>query len=528
MNQQEIEEQLLKDFPLYFLEMNNFQERFVRVKNSAGRTPRRRLGEAGNKVGKTYIGLAEDIAHAIGYRPWLMEDDPDYKIDIEIPNVGLIGCETMAHSVVEKMHPTLKYLIPKTCDPVFKKNPQGYLTTVTLQSDGKGNKCGSQFHLRSYDQDADTFEGIDYHWLHWDEPPKVQIYRATERGKIVTNAPSWFTMTPLKEPYIYDELSLKAPFDDEIDVIRGEIWDNCMDWCYKCDLDIPENKEGERIVKRCPACKRIMGFILKAGIDEYLKTLDPEEREAREKGIWRHLSGLVYKTFDRDNTTYEDFQVPRNWMKIEGMDPHDAAPTCYLFGAVSPEEIEVQGRRRHRIYFFNHLQLKGDLDGIVRQIKVTREQHGYQYPAVIKLDEKYGERTQLEGRCWERELRDRGLGNITLSQSKPGDVELGHKIVREYLKPHYSTLTGQNKPGILFAKNGCGGQGGPIHHMTNYQYKPGADKPQNEYKDFPDIVRYICMDEPVYKSPQDQAEINEMLKRRQEKAIQQRRQISTF
>jgi len=50
----------------------------------------------------------------------------------------------------------------------------------------------------------------------------------------------------------------------------------------------------------CPGCNKALGFIPKAGIDEYLKTLDPEEREAREKGLWKHLSGLIYKTLDRE------------------------------------------------------------------------------------------------------------------------------------------------------------------------------------------------------------------------------------
>jgi hypothetical protein len=534
LSPQEIDAELLKEYPLVFLEMNEPQERFIRSRNKHGRMPRRRLLEAGNKVGKTFIGIGEDIAHAIGYRPWLVEDDPERKIDIPIPNVGGIGCETMAHSVVEKLEPTLKQLIPKTCYPgmswrnIAKKNPQGYLTTITIPEDGRGNKCESKIHLRSYDQDPDTFEGIDYHWWHWDEPPPQKHYRAVERGKIVTNAPSWFTMTPLKEPYIYDELSLKAPFDEEIDTMRGEIWDNCMDWCYKCNLVIEENKDGTRKIAKCPNCGRTMGFIPKAGIDEYLKTLPEEEREAREKGIWRHLSGLVYKTFSRDEHIYEDQAIPRSWMKIEGIDPHDANPTCYMFGAVCPEEIDILGKRRNRIYWFDHLKMTGGLDSMIRQIKVTRETHGYQHPKQIMLDAKYGERTQLEGRCWETELRDRGIGNIILSQSKPGDVELGHKIVREYLKSHYSILTGQSKPGMMFARNGCGGQDGPIHHITNYQYKEGKEKPSDQFKDFPDIIRYVAMEEPIYQSPEDKAKVDEMLREREDRAVRSRRQLASM
>ena len=534
MDETQVSEQLKKDYPLFFLNMNEAQDRFIRAKNRSRTTPRRRLFESGNKAGKTQIGLAEDIAHSIGARIWLSEDDPDYKIEVKIPNKGLIGCETLSHSVPEKIWPVLKSLIPKTCRYTPKKNPQGVVQHITFHTDHEGNDCGSEMFIRSYDQQADDFEGIDVDWAHWDEPPPKPILQAAERGKVVTNAPSWMTMTPLKEAYIYDEYSLKAGNnggdDDEIGVVRGEIWENCSDWCFKCDLDIPDNRlldEGNNLIRpidNCPNCKRKMGFIPRAGIEEYLKTLDPEERESREKGLWKHLSGLVYKILDRDVHQYEDFGIPREWMKIEGMDPHDARASCYLFAAVSPEEVEIFTKTRNRIYVYDYLLLKDmDIDTMVRKIRMKREEHGYNKPKFVILDAKYGVRKEMEERTWEDELRKRGLGHIILSQSKPGDVELGHKIVREYLKHHHSTLTGKDKPGLLFAKDGCRGSGGPIHHMFNYQYNPKSDKPLEDFKDFSDIVRYFCMEEPVYKSTFSEKKVIDMLVARKERAYGVRR-----
>ena len=211
MNQTEIEAQLERDFPLMFFEMLEPQEKFIRVKISRGRTPRRRLFEAGNKCGKTTIGVVEDIAHAFGYRPWLDEDDPDYLIPmIKVPNVGLVCGETIMHSIAEKIEPEFRRLIPKTCKPVFKAGPTGTSIKVTLTYDWKGKKLGSVIYFRSYDQRADTFEGLDQDWIHFDEPPPENVLTAIERGKVVTNAPSWYTMTPLKSPVIYDKYSSRA------------------------------------------------------------------------------------------------------------------------------------------------------------------------------------------------------------------------------------------------------------------------------------------------------------------------------
>lgn len=210
MTQEEIDKELARQYPLMFFDMLEAQSRFIRVKNGKGKCPRRRLFEAGNKCGKTEIGVAEDIAHSFGYRPWLQEEDPDYLIDIKTPNIGLVCGETMIHSIGEKMEPTFRRLIPKTCAPVFKSGPTGVSIYVTLPYDWKGKKLGSKIYFRSYDQRPDTFEGIDFDWCHFDEPPPEKILNAIERGKVVSNAPSWYTMTPLKEPYIFDRFSSRA------------------------------------------------------------------------------------------------------------------------------------------------------------------------------------------------------------------------------------------------------------------------------------------------------------------------------
>lgn len=210
-NKAELDAKLRKDFPLFFIQMNDAQSRFIRVKNRFGKTPNRRIFEAGNKVGKTMIGLMEDLAYLMGFRPWLVPSDPDYFIDVPVPNIGMIGCETYKHSVAEKIEPMLRWLTPTTCQPVFKPGPTGVLNVLTLPLNAKGEKCGSKAYIRSYDEEASSFEGIDFSgFIHWDEPPDEDIFTAAERGKVVTNAHSWLTMTPLKSPFIYEKFSSRA------------------------------------------------------------------------------------------------------------------------------------------------------------------------------------------------------------------------------------------------------------------------------------------------------------------------------
>ena len=84
-------------------------------------------------------------------------------------------------------------------------------------------------------------------------------------------------------------------------------------------------------------------------------------------------------------------------------------------------------------------------------------------------------------------------------------------MVKEYLQPHYSTVKDKSFPGMLFAVNGCKGERGPIHDMFNYQWKLGTDKPEEQYKDACDCIRYAALEQPVYKAPEP--EINQELAR---------------
>ena len=510
-----VEEAVEKSQKLMYLQMNRVQEDFVRIKNKQGRMPRTRIFEAGNQSGKTVIGVAEDIAHAMGFRVWLKKDDPDFRIRIKVPNSGLVGCEVAGQNLIQRLEPLFNELIPAHCEAEPTRYSDGSLKSIYLRYDYFGNKCGSTIHFRSYVQSADSFEGVLSDWLHWDEPPPQAILNAALRGGMATNAPRWFTMTPLKEPYIYDLFSINAfnnnGDDPEIAIFRCSTWENCQDWCRDCNVTVARNHAsrfppgGIRPVDRCPSCKKIMGFMPRAGIENYLKTItDEDEREAREEGKWKHLSGSIYKTFSKETHTYPDFTIPRDWMRIEMVDPHDAKPTRGLFAAVSPEEIFVNGRPANRIYFYAYLLADGNIDAIARSVKIKRAEHDYREPAMVIIDAKFGTktvRTMEEETSWENELDKAGIKHITLSHSAPGDVAIGHKIVKQYLQTHYSKTQNREFPGMMFAKQGCSGVRSPIQDMSNYRWKEGSDKPELDYKDFPDCVRYAAMEQPVYRMP---------------------------
>ena len=42
--------EIIREYPLFFMQENASQAKFIHIKNSAGKTPLRRLFEAGNKL----------------------------------------------------------------------------------------------------------------------------------------------------------------------------------------------------------------------------------------------------------------------------------------------------------------------------------------------------------------------------------------------------------------------------------------------------------------------------------------------
>ncbi|NIV12311.1 MAG: hypothetical protein GWN62_13865, partial [Aliifodinibius sp.] len=85
---------------VYNFRPHNKQKEFLYAKDKTGDVPYIRLVTSGNKWGKTHSGVAENLAHMVGFRPWLKKDDPNYIVrhggkKIAVPNRGLVIGETI-------------------------------------------------------------------------------------------------------------------------------------------------------------------------------------------------------------------------------------------------------------------------------------------------------------------------------------------------------------------------------------------------------------------------------------------------
>jgi|GEM_PF-2325647 len=272
-----------------------------------------RIVSGANRSGKSTSGINEDVAFALGYRPWLPKDDPNYRVDIRIPNKGLICGESFQEQVRKVIIPKLlgnheagiPGALPTPELQAVKRNPQGVITTIQL-------KNGSQIFLQSYDQDLDLFESADYDWIHDDEPPPRPIWVAQQRGLMDRRGKAWMTMTPLKEAWIYDELYSRK----DVGLHYFDISDN------------------------------VNFGLTQQAVDEFAANLTDDEKEARLHGRFFHLVGLVYKKFQKDIHLKSRARVlqpyggkiPKHWGLWMHIDTHPRTPHHAVWIAVAPNQ----------------------------------------------------------------------------------------------------------------------------------------------------------------------------------------------
>ncbi len=274
-------------------------------------------GAIHHNSGKTHSSMAEASAHALGYRPWLAEDDPHYRADIHVPNKGLLVAESfdkVKTVLVSKLlgDPESGWpgMIPKAEIAKTKKNQQGVVNFIQL-------KNGSTMSFQSYDQDVGLFESSDYDYVAFDEPPPQGIFKAVWRGLTDRLGRAWLAMTPLKEPWVKEQLV-----------------------------------DAEHVSTHIFFMDDNVGFgLTQQGVDEFIRELDDDEIKARRFGEFLHLQGLVYRTYVRNaqkvfrrpreklltRNHRGQIYVPRSWGLCMSIDPHPKTPHRAVWATPRPD-----------------------------------------------------------------------------------------------------------------------------------------------------------------------------------------------
>ena len=416
-------------------------------------TARIRAIFGGNRSSKTVTGICEDVWYATGTHP--------YKLNIPIPNYGRICCTDFTNGIEKVILPEFKRWCPRHLIEHYNTESR----TMFL-------KDGSTVEFMSYDQDVEKFESASRHWVHFDEEPPQDIYKACRMRLMDTRGDMWFTMTPTKGlTWVYDEIYEQA-----------DINPNIKAWLF----DSLKNP-----------------YLVKEEIEEIMKGLDEQEVAARIHGKFVQLSGLIYREYNPNIHYIPIFPIPSHWARVCAIDPHPRISTVVLYMAVCPTQQFIMQCRKYAIDIPDNIggediyivydeiySHEGLLIGDISTLMKAKE--GNDYILYRLIDNSANTPDPIVGNNIREEFEKFGIRTLL------ADKDIANRIwrVRERL---------QNNR--LYIQKSCPNTEWEIRHYAWDEYKIGKDykdpkeKPRKKRDHAMDCLGYICVSSPRYEPP---------------------------
>lgn len=266
-----------------------------------------------------------------------------------IPNRGRIGISDY-RILREVLWPKIQALLPENEVAECVKGHMGLIVGIRF-------KNGSYIDIMSYEVQPMKWESVDLDWVHFDEPPPYEIFKATRARLIDRDGRMWFTLTPLEEAWILDE-----------------IWEKCGKnpryWGRMLDM-----RENPYL-----SAKAVADFVSEVTSDDY---------EARVQGQFRHLTGRVFKDYT-DLYPYvmdrEQINIDPSWPRLHVVDPHEKTPWACMWYAWDEEHDTV-----FRIDEIRFDPAKG-LDEYGEMIRNVERYHNAPVPVFNRIIDNYAKR----------------------------------------------------------------------------------------------------------------------------------------
>lgn len=407
----------------------------------------------GNRVGKTTAGGMEFLWHVTGIYPdWYPKEQ---RLSGSVK--GRIVARDFQKGVGEVVTPFLTEWLDSSLIARKIKNPMGIPTKYEL-------KNGSVFDILTHEQSTEQFEGWRGHIAWFDEPPPRDKYVATLRGLVDYSGRHWLTLTPLTQPWIYDEIYTNA------DRART----------FVVTIDIRENK-----------------YLSETDIKEFEASLTEEEKEARLHGRFLHLTGLIYKEFDANIHVIDPPEIKSHWSRYMAIDAHERTPTAVVWVAVDEKENH---------YVYDELKLK-DMD-IAMMAEAIQAQEG-NMKAQVKLIDPHNDKDNIAAGGFN--IRKELMKNGVFTQRANSDPALGKARIKQALTPRYSPVLKQKVPQLRISRY-CTNTIYEFQHYIWDEYRRNKEeynaketaKKKNDH--FMDCLRYIYNYGPRYVVKEDEEE----------------------
>lgn len=374
---------------------------------------------------------------------------------------------------VGSIHAAIKHLWPKgrySGQKAGKQYESVFLTDTGWMGD-----------VMSYDQDLEQYEGGDRAIVVFNEPPPEPIYKAsvsrTRKGGMLV-----FPGTPLLGAAWLKDKIVDA-MTPETRLVSGDIEEACIE-------------------------HSVNGHLHHNNIEFMVSQYDPDEREARAKGAFMHLSGRIWKGFNRETfVAKEPIKPDPKLPKFMVVDPAGRnKPFAVIWGQVT---------KRHGLQVIREWP-----DGSVGHLFEQMKDLGYDVPKYVQvfkgvesdlgtiatriIDRRFSDVRDIRfGKSLKDWFRDEGFVFID-SYGVPGqepEIETGIQAFKNYLK--VDALTGEP---MLQVSPVCVNF---MRALERWARDPESQKPNDDvWKNFADVGRYMAAANLSYSEPIPDAEWN--------------------
>lgn len=398
------------------------------------------LLSAANGIGKTWLA-----ANLLANMFWKNDNkyfQHEFFRNFPYPKQGRIVSDPT--TVTDTIIPTLEKVFPKGRYNVQK---------VETSKDGKRYEyhwktdTGWEFNIMSYEQDVGEFESATLGWCWFDEPPPEHIYKATI-ARFRMGGFAFITATPLTgSAWIYDQIVTNNDNEKEFRAfVEAEVEDACKEHGVRGFLD------HEQIVKM---------------ISQYSE----EDKQARVFGKFQHLTGLVFKTWNRKIHVVRPFSVDRrDFSVLELLDPHPRNPDALMWLATRKDGVKFVVDE-----IYDTFNSTGELAGRVKAIaKNYRIEERRADQLAWNKDQHRG---VTRGRSLAEELAELDLDYMPASKDRQNGIRLVQNALSYEIMAD-EDVTRFIKPPVLFVFDTCVRT---IWEFEHWQYQEWTGK-TSEYK----------------------------------------------
>lgn len=338
----------------------------------------------GNQSGKTTSGTVDDIIQCVD---WDVVPEHLKRFKKHTPpfrcRIGGQGREELEDFVFEKL---------KEWCPMDQLVGGTWKTAYDSQHHVLHFKNKSYIQFKTYQQDGKQWGGSTLDRVHLDEEPAPVHLRESRIRVMRREGQVLFSMTPVE--------GLSHTYDNfENNIVEAEIDD--------IGYSIVESPgEGGVLIKKglvysdmddnpwlTPTAKAIA-----------LEGLSEEEREARKKGKFVAMSGLIYKRFDPERHVIDPIDsLPTNVNVVVSIDPGFRFATAVGFHYIDAADNMVM---------FEELHLKEHkISEVCHEIQLVEAAYGFK-PIYYVIDSAAANRNNQTGRSDQMEYADHGIVTI--------------------------------------------------------------------------------------------------------------------